>query len=534
MISDQREFLDAMEEKIGVAYRASLCALRYRRNQLSIFNRLPDELLLMILLLSKSEDIHLKMFQYIRLTWVCRRWRMLVLGHAEFWTNINLTFLKAEVAEEIVARSKGAKLSVVMVCRPHHGSKDDEVEHHRLLKEVIGPQFGRVESLDLELCADSWEQTIPIFQLPAPALRQFQLLLDPEYDATAYDGTNYQNFTLPADLFQATAQLRILRLYGAAPSWVSIRSMVHGLRRLKLIVSDSSPVLNILQACPDLELLYLQVEPVPYSLPLESASAAPPSITMPRLSNVTLNDASFLCQIATPLLKRLSLTIWVDAPEMLVDLVARRLDLTAWRMVVIGISNVPPHHDYGEAPVVFQGWHGGEVPVADVGEYDSEDSDEDDEYANLALDLKFYQVDFEALHKIWPALIAQATNVSTLSLQSFHTPEEVELVKHTVRHANKTQDLFIGVQEEGPPLLPVFGDPSVCPELRFLDYEGIFDREELGKELVSLVNARRNGPANIEKIQLVGCASTAEGWAEELKRSGVDVQFLTNVARSGG
>ena len=510
-----------MEEKIGVAYRASLCALRSGRNQLSIWNRLPDELLLMIFLLSNSEDVRV-MFQYIHLTWVCRRWRTLALGHAEFWTNVDLNDVEAEVAEEFVARSKGAKLSVVMACRPHDTSQNVEEEHHRLLREVIGPQFGRVEYLDLDICPDGWEETIPILQLPAPVLRHFQLLFDPANG----DAIDDPNFTLPADLFKATAQLRILRLYGVAPSRVSLGSMIHGLRQLKLMVSDSTPVLDTLEACPALELLHLTVDPVPSPLALESASAAPRSITMPRLSSVSLNDVCFLCHISTPLLKRLRLRVWDDAPAMLADQVARLFDLRALLMVVIGVGNDYPRRDHRDLPVSFQGWLD-DAAVADVGEYDSEDPDGEDE--DVALELTFHRVDLEALQNLWPALVARATNVTILGLYNFHTPEEVELVKHTVRHANKATHVSIGLEEDVRFLLPVFGDPSVCPELGSLTYKGIFDRAALGKELVSLVKARRNGPANIKKIQLVGCPWMVGGWAAELKGSDVDVQFLPEI-----
>ena len=536
MISGERELLDAMEEKIDVACRASLCALRYRRNQLSILNRLPDELLLMIFLLSEAKDAHWNMFQYIHLTWICRRWRILALGRAEFWTNINLTYHKAEVVEEFMSRSKGAKLSVALYGELYYAPKN-EVKHHQLLKALIGPQFGRVESLDLNICSDTWEQIIPILQQPAPFLRHCQLTCDAGY-SSYFANPNNASVTLPADLFKGTTQLRILELCNVAPPWTSIDSMIHGLRQLKLTMSLDSPItrptreqlLRILEACPNLEMLCLKISPP--SLSSDSAPAVSPSITMPRLSNIRLlssADACILGYISTPVLKRLYLKIGAGTPTMLADWVAGCFDLTVLQMVAIGTSKI-----YNRGSFFFQGWHSTEVPVSVLGGYVSDDEDKDGDYAQLSLHIDCFPVDLDALRLLWPALIAPTTNVSTLALQSIEAPGEtyLDLLKQTVKQADNVKDLIISHQRDAQSLFDVLADPSVCPELRSLTYEGApYERSAPGKQLVSLVKARRKGPVNIKTIHLIGCPPLAKGWAGQLERSGVDVQASEILVR---
>jgi len=316
------------------------------------------------------------MFQYIHLTWICRRWRILVLEHAEFWTNIELAQLKGgvQMIEEFMTRSKGAKLEITLDAVGYFTSEGQCLQ---LFKQLIGPQFGRLKSLDLKLNSEGWEQIIPILQQPAPSLRHCHLT----HHDDRYFVTPETIIALPSDLFKGTAQLRNLKLCDIYPSWSSIRSVIHGLRRLTLITTSNSDtarptrerVLHILEGCPYLEMLYLRTHSP--AQPPANAHAASPSITMPRLWNIHLvgnGDACFLGDISTPLLRRLYLKVAIGAPTMLPDWVARCLDFTALQEVAVGPDTA---NSYSSSRFLFLGRYDEGPTMENLQEYESEDLD---------------------------------------------------------------------------------------------------------------------------------------------------------------
>lgn len=87
----------------------AICALKEKRNRLSLMSRLPPELMSHIFLLARKDGT----LSYLPTTsHVCRAWRATALGCAQLWTTIDC--VRVRWAQEMMARTSGASITLLV------------------------------------------------------------------------------------------------------------------------------------------------------------------------------------------------------------------------------------------------------------------------------------------------------------------------------------------------------------------------------------------------------------------------------------
>lgn len=111
-----------IDEEIKARY-LPVCALRAKRNALSPVSRLPDELLATVFILHACQNhisewakdtafsiAPVRVPPWVRVSYVCRRWRMVALGCPTLWTYV--FFLSRKWMTVLLRRSQMAPLRV--------------------------------------------------------------------------------------------------------------------------------------------------------------------------------------------------------------------------------------------------------------------------------------------------------------------------------------------------------------------------------------------------------------------------------------
>src|SRR6266403_1448488 len=283
-ISPQRAARHAIDDELS-ALNMVMCAMRSRRNNVSLIGRLPPEILSCIFSFhtinepiptdfiydpddpfpSNSSPARLGL-GWIAITHVCRRWRQVALSHPGLWRTIVFD-LGAEWAEEMLARSKAALISY-----SRDLSFQPRVSRRRSLddKITLRKHLSHVRRLVLSGNADSLAPAVRALTTPAPHLESLELLRNaPQFDRELF-------ITLPSDLFSHQApKLRRVTLFGCAVPWDSplFRDLTHLNIRLPpvapfprsaptaqtdlLSIPTLDRLLSILEAMPSLQVLTL-------------------------------------------------------------------------------------------------------------------------------------------------------------------------------------------------------------------------------------------------------------------------------------
>jgi F-box-like len=212
---------------------------------------LPPELLIMIFIacaappsgtLNSRHWIRSANMQWIAVTHVCRYWRSVALGCTELWRK--LFFFNPDVTKEMIRRSKGTNLEVIIVEPVQSRQSKNKIiemilsELHRVsvlqlhlvpesLKSFIGgfvPGAPKLESLCLN-CTDEVHIPDAIFSRQTPALRSLKLY-NCKFTSPS-PSPDFQTVRIPSIISQIvsflcrTPMLHTLILFNVLPKHVS-------------------------------------------------------------------------------------------------------------------------------------------------------------------------------------------------------------------------------------------------------------------------------------------------------------------------
>src|ERR1700733_15433089 len=103
--------------------------------------------------------------QWIAITHVCRYWRTVALEYSDLWKR--LRFFNPEVTKEMIRRSKGANLEVII------DTTHQRIERSMVIPMVL-PELHRVSVLDL-VCSDELQSLVNGLGSAAPKLEYLDL-----------------------------------------------------------------------------------------------------------------------------------------------------------------------------------------------------------------------------------------------------------------------------------------------------------------------------------------------------------------------
>src|SRR5277367_4744770 len=109
---------------------------------------------------AEQKSCQARNMQWIAITHVCRYWRYVALGYPDLWKR--LRFFDPDVTKEMIRRSKGANLEVII-----------DTRHQRFERSIfipmVLPELHRVSVLHL-VCSDELQSLVDSFVFAAPKL----------------------------------------------------------------------------------------------------------------------------------------------------------------------------------------------------------------------------------------------------------------------------------------------------------------------------------------------------------------------------
>ncbi|KAF8141590.1 hypothetical protein EV363DRAFT_1392037 [Boletus edulis] len=297
-----------IDEEILALY-LPVCALRTKRNALSHVSRLPDELLATVFILyvrqyHNSEWAKIKTFStaparvpiWVRVSYVCRRWRMAALSCPTLWTYV--FFVSRTWMTVLLQRSQRAPLRVRVDLT--YGAR-----RSLPMLEMLFEHLPRMEEFHIRgLPPDAVSNMISKCLIPAPLLRSLQLTVSTNKRSLASLDAPVPN--LPVLFSQATPKLRSLDLWRLDIAWHSLTlTMITSLRLLSMPRPHSMQQLSsILSQMPGLKDLELE-DILPWSSsPLQDSLAEKTELPcLSRLSIMTTipDLVNFLSHVRIPL-----------------------------------------------------------------------------------------------------------------------------------------------------------------------------------------------------------------------------------------
>ncbi|TFK59829.1 hypothetical protein BDN72DRAFT_851031 [Pluteus cervinus] len=210
LVQSERDHIDARISQLELA----VVILKKRRNFLSPVSRLSVDVLLNIFecVQNDNEDEFFNVtyprrrasspsflfpLTWIRaLTHVCSRWRSLALDTATLWTNITFRNNSVRYATEMLTRTRGARLSIIISLE----SVTQEA-NSTLLWNTLKAQMPRIRTLDIH-APEAWYQA---------HLSEFQA--SSALETLSVSTRFYNTITLPIQLLQLSSNtLRFLRI----------------------------------------------------------------------------------------------------------------------------------------------------------------------------------------------------------------------------------------------------------------------------------------------------------------------------------
>lgn len=256
----------------------------------SINQLLPVEILAMILLFVGPPSFK-NPYVYLPLTWVCRRWRFVVLGHSKFWSVLGHKGLHdISFIQKVILRSKSSRLDVF--------SCPDNCSDPSCISPYITSESSRIKTLLFRDRRFFREDTTDWSTLSFPQLENLIFPVGMHY-LYSPDKMAIQN------LFRV-CRPRYTEISCPLYNWMS-QGLSH-VEWLKLdyawpSTGEISIVLNILKNLPNLKILNL-ISNKPSGLTRAYLTHANrPSITLPnlRMFSLDIGDGEF-CSIQTPTL----------------------------------------------------------------------------------------------------------------------------------------------------------------------------------------------------------------------------------------
>lgn len=290
-------------------------------SSLPLFDTLPNEILLMIFSYAPNQQLGTHMLKYAYLSWVCQRWRDLLLNTPTFWSELNLNCKNHALLRTILHRSKNAPLSV-SVGGPEYQVYDDASHQIVALENFVFPNMDRLYSLSLKLSYLRYDEIYAPLRRSAPALKHLQLSrateeVIPSSPSYYYHQMEYYQ-SKDVDLyhlFDNACSLESLTFDMPQPfPWSTFEPMMSNIKELTLrtVTWDSKHqcsthalLLTFLSQCPTIESLELRTTPDPSSSIGITLNPPKPNqiITLPRLSKLILGasqDVALLAHITTP------------------------------------------------------------------------------------------------------------------------------------------------------------------------------------------------------------------------------------------
>ncbi|KAH9843202.1 uncharacterized protein C8Q71DRAFT_699388 [Rhodofomes roseus] len=240
--------LNGVVDKLG-DLDFSLALLQRYRNALRPIHRLaPDILLLIFQGIAEEEDGPLHpsygSAPWVYLAHVCHRWREIALTCAALWTRLSTKYPDAALA--CLERSADASLSLIVSASATTEAASQVINaalpHAARIRHIYLPSIFMEE-------ADLREPLETILRSPAPALEALHVY------KVGMDG---DCFALPTMFDRHTPRLTTLRLAYAYPepgslTYTSLKRLFIKGKKRKPISMEVSQLLDILEACPELE-----------------------------------------------------------------------------------------------------------------------------------------------------------------------------------------------------------------------------------------------------------------------------------------
>ncbi|KAF8556006.1 hypothetical protein OG21DRAFT_1507098 [Imleria badia] len=295
-----------IDEEINARY-LPICALRTKRNALSPISRLPDELLATVFILYArqnhiSEWAKVKTFSvapapvppWVRVSYVCRRWRTMALGCPTLWTYV--FFASRTWMTVLLRRSQMAPLRVGFDIT--YGTR-----RSLPMLEMLFEHLPRMEEFHIRgVPPDAVPNIISKLLVPAPLLQSLQLtVLSKKRPLVPLDSP-----TLPVILSQTTPKLQSLVLARLDIAWHSLT--LTGITSLRLLTMPRPHTMqqlsSILSQMP--RLMELELEDVlPWLSPFRQDPLTE-QITLPCLSRLSITATipdivHFLSHVHIPL-----------------------------------------------------------------------------------------------------------------------------------------------------------------------------------------------------------------------------------------
>jgi F-box-like len=207
--------------------------------------------------------------QWIAITHVCRYWRSVALEYSDLWKTPH--FLNPDVTKEMIRRSKGSNLEVIIDTRHQYIDRS-------IFIPMVLPELHRVSVLHL-VCPDELQSLVNGLVSAAPKLEYMYL-------CTLYGRPLY----IPDTVFSPA--LRSLELHkckftSPLPSSGTVSSPDS---RIGHITSTISQIVSFLCGTPMLHTLILK-EVLPYA----NTGDAYPNLVLPKLSRLELTSSTASC-----------------------------------------------------------------------------------------------------------------------------------------------------------------------------------------------------------------------------------------------
>ena len=297
----QQQAIDADIKSLKVSLRASIRALRSRRNSLAPILSLPTEITTLIFsFLRPTSSASLK---WLRVAHVCHQWREIALNQPLLWSHINFTNLSSVGAAAILDRAKTAPL--YLEARAFDGHWDNA--RFSAFEEQLLACVPRICRLSISTDIPQFPKTLERLISPAPTLERLSLDCREPIPETLFSGI--------------TPRLSCLELHGGCGiGWKSPLLRGPGLRYLDVFSpsAESAPSLSVwldaLDEMPQLKMLTLEVAsptaddggPFPFDV---KRTATLPSLTHFNISDSPRNCAFALAHLDLPALTCLNVKV---------------------------------------------------------------------------------------------------------------------------------------------------------------------------------------------------------------------------------
>lgn len=311
----------------------------------------------MIFSFALNERSGTRMLKYVYLSWVCQRWRDLLLNAPTFWSELDLNCRSHTLLQTILHRSRNASLSV-SVGGPDYPLYDDASHQIVALENFVFPNMDRLYSLSLKLSCLRYNEIYAPLRRSAPELKHLQLYRaiedvipwSPSYHQMEYN--RLKDIDLD-HLFDNACSLESLTFDMPQPfPWSTFEPMISNIKELtlrtvtwdfKLGCLTHTTLLTFLNQCPTLESLELKTIPDPsFSNDIKLNSPKPSQIiNLPRLSKLILGasqDVALLAYITTSKLQVLHLHLNrrpIPNPSLLTNHILDSFDVSSLRSAVI-------------------------------------------------------------------------------------------------------------------------------------------------------------------------------------------------------